>query len=131
MNHFLRSPLIKVLCCYLALSMAGFILLPAEAKASFISYPPGEISGLEPESLEAPQTALENELVTERLTALGLTKEEVIQRLNHLDPDEREIVLRNLEGINSGGGNIGQDLLETLVILIAVAILLILTFGTP
>jgi hypothetical protein len=106
--------------------LAGFIVVPREAEASFISHTPKELSGLEQGALETLQIAFENELVTERLSELGLTKEEVIQRLNRLNPDEREIVLRNLDNLHPGGGNIGQDLLETLIILISVALVLLL-----
>ena len=61
--------------------MAGLIPIPEKAWASFISHQPEKASELDPESLEILQTFLENELIEEKLSELGLSSEEVIHRI--------------------------------------------------
>ena len=103
MDAFLRSPYTKTLCCYLALVMAGLIPGPMEARASFISPQPKEMSKLDPESMEALRVALENELIVEKLSELGLSSEEVNHRIEQLSPEERQIVLEELKTVQIGG----------------------------
>ena len=50
MGSFLHSPYVKILCCYLALFMAGLIPVPDAAWASFIYYQPEKINELDPKS---------------------------------------------------------------------------------
>ncbi len=103
MSNFLRSPIIKFICWYLVLVMIGLLPVPKEARASFISNQPQEITEMDQESLEALRTVLEQELIAEKLSKLGLTGEEVIQRVEQLSPEERELVLEKLDTIQSGG----------------------------
>lgn len=103
MSDFLRTPYIKVLCCYLVLFMAGLIPVPETAWASFIYHQPGKTNELDHESLEILQILLENELITEKLSELGLTEKEIIQRIEQLSPEEREIVLDELKDVQKGG----------------------------
>ena len=103
MSNFLHSPYIKAICCYLALVVAGFLPGPMEARASFISHQSEETTKLDPESLETFRIALEHELIAEKLSELGLTEEEIIQRIEQLSPEETEIVLKQLDSIQSGG----------------------------
>lgn len=101
MNRFLRSPFTKVICTYLALWMVGMIPVPVEA--SFIQYRQEDLSDMNQNSLETMRTLLENELIVEKLAELGLSSEEIFYRIDQLNPEERQVVLKQLEGVQSGG----------------------------
>jgi hypothetical protein len=103
MREVFRSPLIKTICCYLALVMTGLIPVSREAHASFIPQQPDDIRDLDPGSLEALRTVLEHDLIAEKLSELGLSKEEILQRVEELSPEEREEVLANLNTVQAGG----------------------------
>ena len=103
MSRFLRSPYIKVLCFYLALFVAGLIHVPEIAWASFIFSQSEEIRELDQEPFEVLQTFLEHELIAEKLSELGLSTNEIIQRIEQLSPEERDAVLANLEMLQKGG----------------------------
>ena len=120
MNCFIRSPYIKVLCCYLILFMAGLIPVPETAWASFIYYQSEKTNELDPESLEVLQTVLENALITEKLSELGLTEKEIIHRIEQLSPEERQIVLEKLESVQAGGQ------FEVLVVIILICLIYML-----
>ena len=123
MSNLLRSPFTKIICCYLALVIAGILPGPMEARASFISHSLEITTELDAESLGTIRTVLENELITEKLSELGLTEEEVIQRIEQLDPKEREIVLEKLDSINSGGD--GDPILALIIIIVLLPFILV------
>jgi hypothetical protein len=83
--------------------MAGLIPVPETAWASFIYHKPEKTNELDPESLEILQTLFENELIAEKLSELGLTEKEIIQRIEQLSPEERQIVLEELKSVQAGG----------------------------
>ena len=121
MNNYFRSAFIKVLCCYLVLFMAGMIPGPDKARASFISYQSEIVNELDSESLEILRTALENELIAEKFSELGLTQEEIIRRVVQLSPGEREVVLEKLDTIQQGGDDL-EDFFNGLGLVVAVVI---------
>ena len=127
MSNLIRSPYIKILCCYLALFMTGIIPHPREVWASFIPYSPKEVRELDEESLKTIQTALENKMISEKLSELGLTEEEVILRVEQLNPEEREVVLEKLETIQSGGFAEPIILLIAAIIYVPIAIIVSIT----
>jgi len=106
LNGILSSPYVKILCCYLALVMIGLISFPKTAWASFISHQSENAIELDSEFLETLRTVLENELITEKFSELGLTQEEIIRRVEQLSPGEREVVLENLDTIQCGGDDL-------------------------
>ena len=124
MNNFLRSPFIKVICCYLALVMVGLFPGPMQARASFISHQTEETTELDAESLETLRMVLEHDLIAEKLSELGLTEEEVIQRVEQLSPDEREIVLEKLDAIQSGGDDLSLFWFAVVYLLIVIGLLM-------
>jgi hypothetical protein len=81
--------------------MVGMIPVPVEA--SFIQYRQEDLSDMNQNSLETMRTLLENELIVEKLAELGLSSEEIFYRIDQLNPEERQIVLNQLEGVQSGG----------------------------
>ena len=123
MNNLLRHPYIKVLCCYLVFFMAGLIPVPDKAWASFISHQPERTYELDPESIKTLQIVLENELIAEKLSELGLSSEEVIHRIEQLSPEERQIVLEELKTVQVGGDAAGFALQAFLVCLLFAPIL--------
>jgi hypothetical protein len=76
-----------------------------EARASFISLKAMETEELDKVSLENRRIALENELIMEKLSELGLSDVEIDQWISQLSRDEREVVLKELETIQNGGQN--------------------------
>ena len=124
MSKFLRSPLTKVLCCYLALFMAGLIHYPDQACASFIRNSREDLQEMDQDSLEALRAVLEDELLKEKLSELGLTKEEIIQRVEQLSPEERKIVLEKLDTIQSGGDSdwLLESLLQSGLVLLVIIV---------
>ncbi len=73
------------------------------------------------------QKLLETKILKEKLRSVGLTEEEVMQRLKGLDDDQLHHLVSQLDGIRVGGDS-GLGLLVTLlVIAILVVILLQLT----
>ena len=101
MNRFLRSPFTKVICTYLALWMVEMIPVPVEA--SFIQYRQEDLSDVNQNTLETMRALLENKLIADKLSELGLSSEETFYRIDQLNPEERQIVLKQLEGVQSGG----------------------------
>jgi len=125
MSRILYLPFINVVYFFLTLALAGPTLLPVEASASFISYPLNEISKPDQELSEDHKKALENELIKEKFSELGLTKEEVIKRLDQLNPDDRVTALEYLATIQAGGGYTPQNWFESFLILLFFAFVLI------
>jgi len=126
-NGILVSPYVKVLCCYLALFMTGLVSSPKAAMASFISHRSELVNDLDSESLKILRTALENELIAEKFSELGLTQEEIIRRIEELNPEEREVVLEKLDTIQRGGNDL-EGLVDMLVIVVY-AVIFILCLG--
>jgi hypothetical protein len=96
--------------------MAGLIPGPMEARASFISYPSKEIEKLDQESLETLRIVLENQLIAEKLFELGLSSEEIIHSIEQLSPEERQVVLENLQSVQVGGADVFSILLAGMII---------------
>ncbi len=99
MRTALPAPIFRALALTLSLSLAGTLGLPAAAQAAFIPAAPST-PGTE---LDAVQAALENDLLRERLEALGVPAEEVRARLSSLTPEERTAAASQLHTLQSGG----------------------------
>ncbi|OGW61412.1 MAG: hypothetical protein A2V83_01250 [Nitrospirae bacterium RBG_16_64_22] len=84
-----------------------------------------------PAELEADrallQSALENQVVRERLAALGLGPEEIQARLDVLTPDDIHAIAANISA--SGGVEAGGDGAAVLVLVLIIAFLMYLYFS--
>jgi hypothetical protein len=103
MRKILALPMVKTLCLYLVLVLSGVAALPTAAHAAFISPSENVLAGMDITSLEGIRAALENELLNERLAALGLSSEEIQARLDSLTAEERLAVMADVEKLQTGG----------------------------
>jgi hypothetical protein len=120
MCNFLRSTYIKVLCCYLALFMAGLIPGPEMVWASFLHHQQEGLSEMDQESMEDLRVILENELIREKLSVLGLSSAEIIHRIEQLSTEERQIILEELQSVQLGGN--GSEILIWIGILLYILV---------
>jgi hypothetical protein len=122
----------KGVAVYLALSMVVMgvftVLAPLSANAMLM---PSETSGgtvaaadQRAADLEQIQSRLESKVVAQRLSDLGLTTQEVQDRMQSLNSEQLHQVVQNLDGVQMGG-----DLILILAIVGAVVLLLALIGG--
>ena len=123
MRRILERPVSKGICFYLVFIFSGVFALPIAAQAAFLPSSDSIISEMEVVSLDEVRAALEDGLLTERLTALGLSPEEISARLDSLTVEERQAVMAHAGKLQAGG----IDLVGIAVVaLIAVVIYLLL-----
>ncbi|MCJ7500382.1 PA2779 family protein [bacterium] len=118
MRKMLRYPAVRLICWYLAFTLSGLFILPAAAQAAFISPSDGTLAAMDVDTLATVREALEKGLLTERLTALGLSADEITARLDALTPDERQAVLDDTDKIQAGGNGIVTLLLVVLLVIL-------------
>ena len=123
MRRILALPVVKALCLYLVLVLSGIAALPTAAHAAFISPSETVLADMDVTSIEGFRAALENDLLTERLEALGLSSEEIQARLDSLTDEERLAVMADVEKLQAGGDGVGS--LVSLAILVLIIILII------
>jgi hypothetical protein len=123
MRRVLALPVVKALCLYLVLVLSGIAALPTAAHAAFISSSENVLVDMDVTSVEGIKAALENELLTERLAALGLSSEEIQARLDSLNAEERLAVMADVESLQAGGDGVGG--LVSLAVLVLIIILII------
>jgi hypothetical protein len=122
-KKILQNPLARLACWYLALFLSGFALVPAGVNAAFISSSEANLVEVDADVLSEVRAALEDDLLAERLGALGLSSGEIKDRLDALSTSEREAVLEDLDRIQSGGDGAGT--LISLAVLVLLIILII------
>jgi hypothetical protein len=123
MRRVLALPVVKALCLYLVLVLSGIAALPTAAYAAFISPSENVLAEMDVTSVEGIKAALENELLTERLAALGLSSEEIQARLDSLTAEERIAVMADVEKLQAGGDGVGS--LVSLAVLVLIIILIL------
>lgn len=105
MKKTLSHPIARLICLYLALSLAMPLALPSATWASFISfYKSKENCNTEENSL-AFKIRLENTLIAEQLSQLGLSLYETEEHLLQLSAEERTTLLQELKNIQVGGSS--------------------------
>ncbi|MGD8353042.1 MAG: PA2779 family protein [Pseudomonadota bacterium] len=120
MKQMLCHPAVRLICWYLVFTLSGVFVTPLTAQAAFISPSQEILSGVKPGSLEAVKESLENGLLSEKLTALGLSPDEIRIRLDSLTPDERQAVIDDVDQIQAGGNGV-----VTLLIIILLVVLIL------
>jgi hypothetical protein len=118
MRKMLRYPAVRLICWYLAFTLSGLFILPAAAQAAFISPSEGALAAMDVDTLATVREALEKGLLKEKLTALGLSADEITTRLDALTPDERQAVLNDVDKIQAGGNGIVTLLLVVLLVVL-------------
>ena len=118
MRKMLRYPAVRLICWYLAFTLSGLFILPAAAQAAFISPSERALAAMDIDTLATVREALEKGLLTEKLTALGLSADEITTRLDALTPDERQAVLDDVNKIQAGGNGIVTLLLVVLLVVL-------------
>jgi len=120
MKKMLRYPAVRLICWYLAFTFSGLVILPATTQAGFISPSEGILAETDGDVIATVREALEKGVLTEKLTALGLSADEITVRLDALTPDERQAVLADMEQIQTGG-----DSLVTILVIVALVLLIL------
>lgn len=118
MRKILRYPVVRFVCWYLAFTFSGLFFLPAAAQAAFISTSREALAGLDADALTNLRTALENGVLKERLTNLGLSADEIRKRLDSLSTEERQAVLKDVDRIQAGGDGVVTLLVVVLLVLL-------------
>ncbi len=120
MRRILTLPSVKAVCLYLVVVLSGVAAVPFAAHAAFVSPSENVLAEVDVTSLEGIRAALEDELLTERLTALGLSPEEIQARLDSLTVQERQVVMADVEKLQAGGDGISS--------LVSLAVLVLIIF---
>ena len=123
MRKLFLGPGARFVCWYLVVFLSGILVVPETAKAAFISPSKDALKGMDADTLGSVRLALENDLLAERLAQLGLSPEEIKERLDTLSPGEHEAVMSDFERIQAGGNGIGS--LVSLAVLILLIVLII------
>jgi hypothetical protein len=106
LKTILEHRVTRFTACYLVFSFAGAFSLPAIAQAAFISSSENGMKGVTPGSVEEIKAMLEDELITEHLSDLGLSPPEIEDRLISLSSEEREMFAAELGTVQTGGNSI-------------------------
>ena len=112
----------------LALTMAIYlsIFLTSPAIAGIVSSIPSaefDSAGTRVEEINKIRLALENEVVKAKLTAFGLTTEEIQQKLQDMDDQQISLLAQASDDILAGGDGIGMVIGVLLIILLVILIL--------
>ena len=112
---------VKMMACYLIAAL--FIMGIAER--SFAGYSPSEMIRLTPEERVADMTkvrqALETKMVSQKLTQLGFSSEEVKARLGQLSDSQLHKLAMKADEIRVGGDGLG-----VVIAVLVIAILVVL-----
>lgn len=103
MRRILERRVSKGICFYLVFVFSGMFVLPITAQAAFLPSSDSIMNEMEVASLDEVRAALEDDLLTEHLTALGLSPEEISARIDSLTVEEREAVMAHAGKIQAGG----------------------------
>lgn len=123
MRKILRYPVVRLVCWYLAFTLSGLILLPVTAQAAFISSSDEVFQKLDSDTLAVVRDALEESVLKEKLTALGLSPEEIKSRLDALTAEERQAVLADMDKIQAGGNGVVTILLVVLLVIVIIKLM--------
>ncbi len=123
MRKMLRYPAVHLICWYLAFTLSGLLILPAIAQAAFMSPSSVTLAGMEVDTLAEVRDVLEEGILTEKLTALGLSPDEIKVRLDALTSEERQAVLADVDQIQAGGDSLVTILLVVLLVILILKLL--------
>ena len=120
----------RVLVIYLIIGVFLLGLLTSDGMAMLIPsmLPAAQENSItqKQSELQKIQTLLESKLVSQRLSDLGLTVQEIQERLSQLPDDQIHQIAQHLDSLQTGGDGLGI-IIALLVIAILVVILLQIT----
>jgi predicted PurR-regulated permease PerM len=116
-----RKPTLALL---IALMMAFFVTSPATAAMvqSRTSSQQTDHKNIQSKDLDTIQCALENKLVQEKLSAYGLTQDEINAKLQSMTDQQRHLLAQSSEKVLAGGG-IGAVIGLLIIVLLVIIIL--------
>ncbi len=115
---------IPLLAWTMAIYLSVFVTSPAIAgMVGSIGSPEFGSAGTRTDEIIKIQLALENEMVKAKLTAFGLTSEEVQQKLQDMDDQQISLLAQASEDVLAGGDGLGIVIGVLLVILLVIVIL--------
>jgi hypothetical protein len=121
MHALLQTALVRRVAMLLVAVMTLLAFAP-RVEAGFV--PTGlSQAAVHAQDLAVVQKTLEHKAVTERLAALGYSKEEVSSRLAMLSDDERHRLAGQLDALGAGGDGLGIVLALVIIVLLVVLIL--------
>ncbi|MCK9273997.1 MAG: PA2779 family protein [Syntrophales bacterium] len=117
-----------VLALSISLLLVFFVTSPAIAAMvqSRISQQQGQQDTYERRELETIQRALENKIVQEKLSAYGLTREEVDAKLKTLTDQQRHLLAQASEKVLAGGDGLGAVIAILVIVLLVIVIMKLL-----
>lgn len=129
MQIFYRSQLVRAMVWYLLVAFTTMSFIPGEALASFI---PSEqirtlMQGQRQEDLATVQKVLEQQLIRQRLAALGLTTEQASVRLAQLDDDQLHQLAQQIDQLQAGGDGLGIAIGVVLLLILVIVLVYLLS----
>ena len=116
----LRIPLLALA---IAIYLSAFVTSPAIAgMVGSIASPEFGSAGTRTDEINKVQLALENEMVKAKLTAFGLTSEEVRLKLQDMDDHQINLLAQASDDVLAGGDGIGVVIGVLLIILLVIVI---------
>jgi len=121
MHALLDTALMRRTAAVLIAVMTLLAFVP-RVEAGFV--PTGQsLAALHAQDLAVVQKTLEHKAVTERLAALGYSRQEVDSRLALLSDDEMHRLAGQLDALGAGGDGLGVVLILVVIALLVVLIL--------
>ena len=117
-----RKPILALL---VAVMMTLFATSPATAAMiqSRISSQQADHGDMQIKELDTIQRALENKLVQEKLSAYGLTQDEINAKLQSMNDQQRHLLAQASEKVLAGGSGIGTVIGLVIIVLLVIIIL--------
>jgi hypothetical protein len=117
-----RKPTLALL---VALMMALFFTSPATAAMvqSRTSSQQADYKSIQSKDFDTIQCALENKLVQEKLSAYGLTQDEINAKLQSMTDQQRHLLAQASEKVLAGGDGIGVVIGLLIIVLLVIIIL--------
>ncbi len=131
MARILRHPVSMFACWYLVAFFAGVFALPTVAQAAFTPSVPASVplagaasagGPADDAALDALRVSLENQVLQDKLSSLGISAPQVEERLGRLAAGERQAVLADLGSVQAGGDGVGALVGVALLVLIIILI---------
>ena len=130
-TSYLKGLLKRSLIGYLAAAMILLTAVPADVHAMFLpsGIPLGQDSASpdRQQNLDKLQKLLESRVVSQRLSDLGFSQDEISSRLDRLSDEQVHYFASHLESVQTGGDAALGIIIALLVIAILVVVLLQLT----
>lgn len=111
------------ICLVLALAFLLVTVSPSPAMAQFMRSSEEVSTRPAAEDPSRIEATLESELIKEKLAQLGLTSEEIRDRVDSLSDQERQAVVDDLQTIQAGGDRVSMSVITFLLVLILVALI--------